>query len=258
VKISQPSSVMPIECSNCAESDRSRVTAVHAGIDHRLDREEHAGAQFRPGAGAADMDDLRRIVEHPADAVPAEIADHAVAVLLGKALDRMADVTQPVAGLRLRNAQHHRLVRHLHQPARLDRHLADQEHAAGIAVPAVQQRRHVDIDNIAVLQRPRAGNAVAHDVVDRDAAALGIAAIPQRCRVAPAADHRRADDIVQRLGLHARHHVRRDFVHHLRSKAPCGAHAGKAFLAVQLDRAGARQDVAVPYGHIFGHAGDIG
>jgi hypothetical protein len=62
VKISHPSSVTPIECSNCAESDLSRVTAVQpllkhlhlpvAGVDHRLDGEEHSRLQLhRRAAG---------------------------------------------------------------------------------------------------------------------------------------------------------------------------------------------------------------
>src|SRR3546814_2417540 len=40
-----------------------------ADVDHRLDGEEHAGAKLGAGAGLADMDDLRSVVEIPADAV---------------------------------------------------------------------------------------------------------------------------------------------------------------------------------------------
>ena len=137
MKISQPSSVIPIECSNCADRLRSRVTAVQpsssnlhrrlADIDHRLDGEEHAGPQLRAGAGPADMDHLGRGMEIAAEAVAAEIADHAVAVALGKALDGMADVAEMVARLRLGDAAHHRFIGHLDQPPRLHRHVADQD-----------------------------------------------------------------------------------------------------------------------------------
>ena len=108
MKISQPVSVIPIECSNWADSERSRVTAVQpsssnfavgaADVDHRLDGEEHAGLELGAGAGAAGVDHLRAVVEQPAEAVAAEIADDAVAVRLGMALDGVADVAELVAG----------------------------------------------------------------------------------------------------------------------------------------------------------------
>jgi hypothetical protein len=47
--------------------------------------------------------------------------------------------------------------------------LADRIHAAGIAMPAVENECHVDVDDVAVAQRLGVGNAVADDVVDRGA-----------------------------------------------------------------------------------------
>ena len=73
VKISWPVSVTPTECSNCAESERSRVTAVQpseriftcgaAEIDHRLDGEDHAGLEHDPVAGRAVVEDVGHVVE---------------------------------------------------------------------------------------------------------------------------------------------------------------------------------------------------
>src|SRR3546814_8501849 len=62
---------------------------------------------------------------------------------------------------------------------RLDRGFAANIHAAAVAVPAVDQRRHVDIQYVAFLELLIAGNAVADDIVERDAAAMRIAAIAQ-------------------------------------------------------------------------------
>ena len=59
-----------------------------------------------------------------------------------------------------------RLVGHVDQPLGPARDLADRVHAAGIAVPAVDDQGHVDIDDVAFAQRLVAGNAVADDVVD--------------------------------------------------------------------------------------------
>src|SRR3546814_9507183 len=40
---------------------------IFAGVDHRLDREEHAGFQFGAGAGAPGVDDLGRSEEHTSE-----------------------------------------------------------------------------------------------------------------------------------------------------------------------------------------------
>src|SRR5690606_6324950 len=139
---------------------------------HRFDGEEHARAKLGPRAGIAGVDDLGRVVEQPAQAMAAEIAHDAVAVRLGIALDRMGNVAEPRAGLHFRDAAHHRLIGHLDQLLRLDRYLADAIHAARVAVPAVDDRGHVDIDDIAFLERLGPRDAVADDMVDRGAAAL--------------------------------------------------------------------------------------
>jgi hypothetical protein len=109
VKISQPVSVIPIECSNCAESDRSRVTAVQpssSSFTCDLPRliigsivKNMPGLQFRPGPGAGGVDHFGRIVEQPAQPMPAEFAHHAIAEAFGMFLDRRADVAQRAPGL---------------------------------------------------------------------------------------------------------------------------------------------------------------
>ena len=63
------------------------------------------GLKLGAGAGAAGMDDLGAVVEDAADAVAAEIADDAVALRLGMALDGVGDVAEMVAGLGLLDAR---------------------------------------------------------------------------------------------------------------------------------------------------------
>ena len=65
-----------------------------AGVDHRLDGEDHAGLAARAGAGLAVVQHLRLFVEVAADAVAAEFAHHREAVLLGVLLDGGADVAE--------------------------------------------------------------------------------------------------------------------------------------------------------------------
>src|SRR4051794_23719831 len=156
------------------ELRRQRTVARHRGpavgqdfyvrlaeIDHRLDGEEHAGLQRHALAGPADMDDVRLVMEHAPEAVAAEIAHHAHLLRFDEALDRMADVAGGGAGFYRGDAAHHRLIGDLDQPLRLARDRPDGIHPAGIAIPAVDDEGDVDIDDVAFLQRPVAGHAVA-------------------------------------------------------------------------------------------------
>src|SRR3546814_4208681 len=86
----------------------------------------------------------------------------------------MADVAQRRAGLHHLDAAHHGFVGHLDQAAGDDLRLADEEHAAGVAVPTVDDDGDVDVDDVAVVETlVIAGNAEADDVVHRGADRLG-------------------------------------------------------------------------------------
>src|SRR5690606_1991378 len=99
-------------------------------------------------------------------------------------------------------------------------------HAAGVAVPAVLDHGDVDIDDVTVLEDlARAGDAVADDVVDRDAGGLGVAAVADIGRDrALHVDDVVVADAVQLLGVHARLHVRGDHLQHLGGQAAGDAH----------------------------------
>ena len=61
---------------------------------------------------------------------------------------------------------------------RLARHV----HPARVAEPAVEDHRDVDVEDVAVLQPPLRRDAVADDVVDRDAAGVAVALVADRRR----------------------------------------------------------------------------
>src|SRR5690242_21664659 len=65
-----------------------------ACVDHRLDREGHAWLERKAGARLAVVQDLRLLVEAPADAMAAALAHDREAVRFGMRLDRRADVAQ--------------------------------------------------------------------------------------------------------------------------------------------------------------------
>ena len=69
-----------------------------AEIDHRLDGEEHAGLEHDAFAGPSDMDDIRLVVEQPAEPMAAEVAHHAHALGLDENLNGMTDIAGGRAG----------------------------------------------------------------------------------------------------------------------------------------------------------------
>ena len=101
-----------------------------------------------------------------ADAVPGEVADHAVAEALGVRLDDPADDVDLAAGLHGVDRPHHGLVRALDEQPRLLVDVADEVRLVGVAVHAADVGRDVDVDDVAVLERAVVGDAVADDLVD--------------------------------------------------------------------------------------------
>jgi len=71
------------------------------GVDHRFDRQHHAGLEQRPLAGDAEVWHLGILVHVPPDAVPDEAFDNGKSGALHVLLDGGADVANPVSDLRL-------------------------------------------------------------------------------------------------------------------------------------------------------------
>src|SRR3979490_2385495 len=115
------------------------------------------------------MNDVRLAVEHAPETMAAEIAHHAHALRLDESLNGMPDVAGGGAGFYRRDAVHHGLVGHLDQPLGLAGNRAHRIHPAGIAVPAFDDEGDVDVDDVALLQHPVPGHAVADHGVDRGA-----------------------------------------------------------------------------------------
>ena len=68
----------------------------------------------------------------------------------------------------------------MHRRLAAMRAFADDEHAAGVAVPAVLDDGDVDVDDVAVLQRAVVRDAVAHLMVDRRADRLRVGDVARR------------------------------------------------------------------------------
>src|SRR5690606_2228991 len=186
----------------------------------------HARHQHQALAGAAVVQDLRLVVIDLADAVAAVLAHHREALALGIALDRVADIAQGRPRPDRADPAPHRLEGGFHQPPRHHRRAADAIHAAGVAVPAVLDDGHVDVEDVPVPEHlGLAGDAVADHVVDRGAHRLGIAAVADIGRHrALHLDDMVVADPVQLLGGRPGLDVRGDHFQHFGGQAAGDAH----------------------------------
>ena len=114
----------------------------------------------------------------------------------------MADVAKGVARLDRVNPPHQRVVGDLNQAFGLAGQFARHIHAACVTEPAVHDHGHVDVQDVAILQRLVTGDAVTHYVVHADAACVLIALVTDRRRFgACGIDHIRDDPVDLGRGL---------------------------------------------------------
>ena len=184
------------------------------------------------------MQDVRRVVEQPPQPVAAEVPHHGTALPLGITLDGVTDVAGRRAGLDGRNAAHHGLMGHVYQSLRLSRNGAHRIHPRGIAMPAVQDHRHVDVDDVAFLQLLRPRNAVADHMVDRRADGFRKAPVVERRGLGSVIDDEFVYQPVELVRGHAGLHVGRDHVQRLGGKTARATHALESLRAPELDLSG--------------------
>src|SRR3989344_636783 len=221
--------------------DRGPAIAQYLGVgaalvDHWLDGEGHASLQFHAGTGTAVVQDLRLFMEHLADAVAAELANHRKAVLLGVLLDDFTDVAQAAPRLDDFNRLVHAFLGHLRQALSPDRHVADVEHAAGVAVVAVLDDRDVDVQGVAILERLVVRDAVADHMVDRGADRLRVALVVQRGRDGLLlVDDIVVTDLVQLIGGDARFDIFGNHFQHVGGQFAGDTHASDVLWGFEGD-----------------------
>jgi len=137
-----------------------------AGVDHRLNREGHAGDQFDTGAGIAVVQHLWLLMKFPTDAVTAIFTHHRAVLGLGVLLDGMADVAKIDARPYQANADAQAFISDSADALSGDWRGAHLKHPAGVAVKAVLDNRDVDVKDVALLQLFRPRNTVTDDMID--------------------------------------------------------------------------------------------
>ena len=210
--ISGPCGPINTVCSNCADSAPSAVRTVQPSASVRTAAvpaliigsivNAMPSRKRCPGVRTADVRDVRIHVHRAADAVAAVGLDDAAGGA-DVARDRGADVAEPPAGHRRRDARIAGAAGQLDEGTRVRRGIADHERRRGVAVVAVELGRDVDVDDVAVHQADvRARHAVAHDVVAADAHRGGEAVVAELRRPAALRLGVRAD---QAIDLRRRH-----------------------------------------------------
>ncbi|MNG96320.1 hypothetical protein D3C79_553820 [compost metagenome] len=172
------------------------------------------------------MQYLRFFVEHFADAMTAVFTHHGKLLGFDEFLDLFAQGAQADARLHHFQRQIQAFLGNAAQPLAQNGRLADDEHLGGIAVEAIFNDGHVDIDDVAVLQHfVIARDAVAHHFVYRDAHGFREAVVAEAGGDGLLlVGNVLVTDTVQFAGGHARFDVRLDNFQHFSGQAARHAH----------------------------------
>ena len=165
--------------SHCGPTIPQGLGARTADVDHRFDREHVADFDERATFVVAEVVDGRFFVEAAADAVSAVVFDDAESVFVGDVLDGTADVV-PVSALFACSADafFHAELGGIDKFTGNVRDLADAEHGGRVTVVAGENRRDVDVHDVAILEDGvRVRDAVADNFVEADAGVTRIAVV---------------------------------------------------------------------------------
>src|SRR5262245_40022979 len=132
--------------------------------------------------------------------VPGEVANDAVVKTLRVRLDHSPyHVEAPARGNGL-DAPHHRLVRTFDQEPGFRIDGASEKGGVRVAVYAIDIGGDIDVDDVAVADNGRIGDAVADHLVERRAQRLGVSPIAERGRICAMGDEEFVSDLIEFIG----------------------------------------------------------
>src|ERR1035441_10215551 len=156
-----------------------------AGVDHRLDRNDHAFAQLHSAATLTVVGNLWVFVHTGSDAVADKVAHNGKPFSFDHFLYRCANVTEGCTWLHNIDSRLQGCLCCGQQTLRSGIDLfANRDGNRRVAVEAVDNRSTVNGDNIALFQNPIfGGDAVHYFLIDRRAEAAGKSVIALECRL---------------------------------------------------------------------------
>src|SRR3989304_9921357 len=199
-----------------------------AGVDHRLDSDDHPLFEDGPGLRVADnvVRHLRVLVHLAADAVTDVLADDGEALTFDVRLDGSADLPQPRPRPGGAEAAVQRLPRHFNEPQRLRRYVSHARGQRRIGNEPLVDAAQVYADDVAVGDLAIARDAVDDLIVHGHAHGGGVSLVAQEDRYHLALLELPTDDLVQLLLYQAGPKPLYDDLQHLRDDAAGIAHDG--------------------------------
>ena len=164
---------------HCGPTVRERLCSRASDVEHRFNCEHVTDFDERATFVVAEVVDGRFFVETTTDAVTAVVFDNAEAVFVGDVLDGAADVVPVCASFACSaDAIFHAELGGIDEFAGNVRDLANAEHGGGITVVAGEDRRDVDVHDVAILEDGVCvRDAVADNFVDADAGVARVTVI---------------------------------------------------------------------------------
>ena len=140
------------------------------------------------------------------------------------ALDRPTDVVHLGAIPDGSDAFHHGDIGLGYQVPRVLVDIADEERAAVVAMYSVDVDRHIDVDDVAVLERTGIGDAMANNLVHRGADRLWKASVVQRRWVGATTNRLVVNDLIDLVGSDSRRHETTSMDQYLCGHGSCLTH----------------------------------
>lgn len=149
-------------------------------VEHRFNRQTSAGTNDRlAGLQIGEVRNTWLLMEIAADSVALEFADDLEALISGKPIDGSADVNDSAEGLDGMDADPHGIKCGLHESLGLWRYLTDQKRLGRVAVPTIDDRREIDVDDVSLAQQVVVRDAVTNDFVDAGTNCVRVAVVTQ-------------------------------------------------------------------------------
>ena len=119
------------------------------------------------------------LVEIAADSVALELTHNLVALISGKKIDGSSDVDDSTEGLDGVDADPHGIERGLDEALGIWCDSADQKSFGRVTVPAINNGREIDVDDVSITQQVIVRDAVANYLVDAGANRIRVAVVAQ-------------------------------------------------------------------------------